>query len=193
MKEEILNEEWTDGVGKALKVVGGIVERKERETHQHDDTYVSDPEILIMDLRTGASLLLVTEEHEGGKTHGHGYRKCKSVMQNIPSKLPTKKVIGRLVSMIVKNFVPTNAPPEQYSVLVSKAIADIAAELADESKWNASTDKHAVAVNKAISDLLSHTMSRRAGDSLLKMKVAPNYATANHNIMRTLAGISVER
>ena len=34
MKDEINEREWTDGVGKALKTIGAMIEKKERMLHQ---------------------------------------------------------------------------------------------------------------------------------------------------------------
>ncbi len=171
MKEEISEREWTDGVGKALKTIGSMIEKKERMSHDADEDYVSDPRILIKDLVTGSELLVIPGTSEGGKTRGHGYRKCKSVTQTVASKLPTKKIIGRLMSLVIRNFVPKDAPAEQYSVMVQNAIEEVAKSIADDEQWDDNVEDYGPAVSKAISDLLEHTTTRRAGDSLLNMRV----------------------
>ena len=177
MKEEVNEREWTDGVGKTLKTIGALIEKKERASHDVDDDYVSDPQILIKDLKTGSELFIMTGDVEGGKTLGHGYRKCKSVVQTVRSKLPTKKIIGRLMSLVIRNFVPTDAPEEQYSAMVGNAIEEVARSLADDEQWDDNVEDYGPAVSKAISDLLEHTTTRRAGDSLLNVKVAPLVTT----------------
>ena len=69
--------------------------------------------------------------------------------------------------------MPVDASPEVYSTMVAKFIDDTAKEIANESKWSPDDTKHADAVNKAISDLLEHTVSTRAGDTLLNVKATP--------------------
>jgi len=172
MKEEVNEREWTDGVGKALKTMGAMIEKKERAMHGVDDEYTSNPQIYVKDMKTGSELILTTNTaNAGGKTHGNGYRKCKSVVQTVPSKLPTKKIIGRLMSLVIRNFVPKDAPAEQYSIMVQNAIEEVAYSLADDDQWDDKVEDYGPAVSKAISDLLEHTTTRRAGDSLLNMRV----------------------
>ncbi len=73
--------------------------------------------------------------------------------------------------MAIRNFVPTDTDPTHYSVVVENAIKDIAAMLANDSEWNIEEEKHAPALNKAISKLMDKTLSTRAGDTLLNVKV----------------------
>lgn len=189
MKEEINEREWTDGVGKTLKTIGAMIEKRERAAHDADDDYVSDPQILIKDLKTGSELLVVTGDTEGGKTHGHGYRKCKSVVQTVPSKLPTKKIIGRLMSLVIRNFVPKDAPSDEYSTMVKNAIEEVAKSLADDEQWDDKVDDHGPAVSKAISDLLEHTTTRRAGDSLLNVKIVGVTTYAPPTLAEQMGGL----
>jgi hypothetical protein len=172
--ERIREQEWTEGIGSALQKAGAILKKNERDEHDADENYYSNPNVLIMDLSTGSSVVLRTKRtDEAGKTKGYGYRKCPAVKQRITAKLPTKKIIARLTRMAIRAFVPKDAPPEQISVVVKKAIADIAADIADDSKWNAADDKHGAAVTKAVSELLGHTWTTRAGDSLTCLEAVP--------------------
>jgi len=164
--------EWTAGTGKTLSKLGAVLHKAEL-TLEPDVDIESNPALLVQDLNTGSSVVMMTEPHEGGKTHGNGYRRCKDVRQRIPASLPTKKVIGRLARMAVRNFVPTDAEPEEYSRIVRAAISDIAAELADESKWSVEDDKYGQAITAAINDVLDLTWSVRKGDTLLKMEAYP--------------------
>jgi len=174
MKEEIMKQEWNDGIAKVLKTIAGPIAKQEKERHNADEDYYADPQLYIQDLVTGASLMIKPDVLKTtGKTNGHGYRSCSAVTQRMTSKLPTKKIVGRLVSMMVRNFVPVDANPEVYSTMVAKFIDDTAKEIANESKWSPDDTKHADAVNKAISDLLEHTVSTRAGDTLLNVKATP--------------------
>ena len=174
MKEEIMKQEWTDGVAKILKSVATPILKMEKERHDNNEDYYADPQVYIQDLVTGASVMITTDVLKTtGKTNGRGYRSCSAVTQRMTSKLPTKKIVGRLVSMMVRNFVPKDASPEVYSTMVAKFIEDTAKEITNESKWSPDDAKYADAVNKAISDLLEHTVSTRAGDTLLNVKAVP--------------------
>ena len=172
--EGMNEQEWTDGAGSALQKAGNALKKAEKGRHDANEDYYSNPRILVMDLDSGASVILRTSRDDGnGKTKGYGYRKCPAVRQRITAKLPTKKIIARLTRMAIRSFVPTDAPPERVSVVVKKAIDDIAADIADDSKWNAADDKHGVAVTKAVSELLGHTWTTRAGDSLTSLEAIP--------------------
>jgi len=172
--ERIREQEWTDGVGSALQKAGAILKKSERDEHDADENYYSNPNVLVMDLNTGSSFVIRTKRtDEAGKTKGYGYRKCPSVKQRITAKLPTKKIIARLTRIAIRSFVPKDAPPERVSVVVKKAINDIAADIADDGKWNTADDKYGTAVTKAVSEVLGHTWSTRAGDSLTCLEAVP--------------------
>jgi len=174
MKEEIMKQEWNDGIAKVLKTIAGPIAKQEKERHNADEDYYADPQLYIQDLVTGASLMIQPDVLKTtGKTDGRGYRSCSAVTQRMTAKLPTKKIVGRLVSMMVRNFVPKDASPEVYSTMVAKFIEDTAKEITNESKWSPDDAKYADAVNKAISDLLEHTVSTRAGDTLLNVRIVP--------------------
>jgi len=164
--------EWTAGTGKALSKLGAELHRAELKA-EPDVDIEGDPVLLVQDLTTGTSVVMMTEPHEGGKTHGHGYRRCRDVRQRVPAALPTKKLIGRLARMAVRNFVPKDADPEQYSIIVQRAIEDIAAELADESVWSIEDDKFGNAIGAAVTAMLDLTWKVRKGDTLLRMEAYP--------------------
>jgi len=126
-----------------------------------------------MDLDSGASMILRTSRDGNTKTKGYGYRKCPAVRQRITAKLPTKKIIARLTRMAIRSFVPKDAPPERVSVVVQKAIEDIASQIANDDEWSAEDEKHGVAVTKAVNELMGHTWTTRAGDSLVSMEAVP--------------------
>jgi hypothetical protein len=166
--------EWTDGVGKALGKLASVLNKEEKGRHADTEDYYADPHVYVMDMNTGAAVLLeVDTENAKGKTHGRGYRRCAQVQQRMPSKFPQKKVMSRLLSMAIRNFVPEDTDPAYYSVVVNKAIEDIAQMLTDDSEWNVDDEKHSPALNKAISKLMDMTLSNRAGDTLINIKVTP--------------------
>jgi hypothetical protein len=163
--------DWTDGTAKALKVAASQIEKREKSLHDKHENYYADPHLMLMDMVTGASVMLRTEPHTGGKTHGHGYRRCAAVEQRIARKLPTKRIMRRLLRMAIRNFVPTDADPDEMSPVVKKALKDIAAIIADDSIED--DDKHEAALDAALEEILGHTMSTRSGDTLLKMQAIP--------------------
>jgi len=171
--EGMNEQEWTDGAGSALQKAGSALKKAEKERHDADEDYYSNPRILVMDLDSGASMILRTSRDGNSKTKGYGYRRCSAVKQRITAKLPTKKIIARLARMAIRSFVPTDAPPEQVSVVVKSAIEDIAAQIANEEGWSAEDDKYGVAVTNAVNELMGHTWTTRAGDSLVSMEAIP--------------------
>ena len=189
--KQVSEMEWTNGTAKALKKLASAIERQEKSRHTPDEDYYSNPELMVMDMLTGSTVMLQTEPHTGGKTHGNGYRRCASVTQRIPAKMQTKKMIGRLLRMSIRNFVSLDASDDEYSVVVAKAIKDIAAMLVDESEWSVEEDKYASALQSAISDLMELTTSVRAGDSLLKVEAIP-MSTAHMDVSKIVNKIKLE-
>jgi len=57
------------------------------------------------------------------------------------------------------------------SPVVKKALKDIAAIITDDTVED--DTKHEAALNEALEKILGHTMSTRAGDTLLKMQAIP--------------------
>lgn len=166
--------EWNDGTGKALQKFGAQLSKEEKSRHEGGEDYFADPRLFVMDMDSGAAVLIEpNRENEDGKTKGRGYRRCAQVQQRIPAKFPQKKVMGRLLSMAIRNFVPKDTDPSHYSVVVERAIKDIAAALTDDAKWNVEDEKHAPALNKAISELMDMTLSTRAGDTLINVTITP--------------------
>jgi len=169
--KQVAEMEWTDGTAKALKVVASQIEKREKNSHHKDEDYYSNPQVMVTDMLTGSTVMLVPEPHTGGKTHGNGYRRCAAVEQRIPRKLPMKRIMRRLLSMAIRNFVPTDADADVMSPVVKKALKDIAAIITDDTVED--DTKHEAALNEALEKILGHTMSTRAGDTLLKMQAIP--------------------
>mgnify|MGYP001164873706 CR=1 FL=1 len=163
--------DWTDGTAKALKTAAAQIEKREKSLHDTSEDYYADPQLMLTDMLTGSSIMLVTEPHTGGKTHGRGYRRCAAVEQRIARKLPTKRIMRRLLGMAIRNFVPADADPNTIGPVVEKALKDIAAIIADDSIED--NNKHETALNAALEKILGHTMSTRSGDTLLKMQAIP--------------------
>jgi len=165
-------ENWTDGSGKALSRVATILTKEENTRHDISVEYFSNPRLYVQDLNTGAALMVVPEEHEGGKTKGFGYRKCRSVNQRITHKVPPKLQLAILLDMIMKTLVPEGedrAGPLAEAAYKRIAEAMIEAQQADD--WLQKKAKHSVRVNEMIERIHNMTWTERKGDSLLKVEI----------------------
>tara|TARA_R110002012_G_scaffold85141_10_gene212425 strand:- start:281 stop:868 length:588 start_codon:yes stop_codon:yes gene_type:complete len=163
---------WTDGSGKALSKVASMLTKKENERHSKEDEYYSDPRLYVQDLNTGSAIMVVPEEHEGGKTHGRGYRKCKSVRQRIPHKVSPKLQIAVLLDMLVTQLVPKGE--DRLSPLAEAAyrrIAQAMLEAQEANDWLKENAKHSSKVNEVIEKIQDMTWVERKGDSLLKVDI----------------------
>lgn len=169
--KQVSEMEWTDGTAKALRALASQIEQREKSMHDKHEDYYSDPQIMVSDVLTGSTVMMVTEPHKGGKTKGRGYRRCPAVTQRITRKLPAKRIMRRLLRMSIRNFVPKDANEDEISPVVDKALKDIAAFIADDTIED--DPKYEEALNKAVAKIVGLTESERAGDTLLKMQAIP--------------------
>lgn len=163
---------WTDGSGKALTKVASMLTKKENKEHSMEEEYYSDPRLYVQDLNTGSAIMVVPEEHEGGKTHGRGYRKCKSVRQRIPHKVSPKLQVAVLLDMLVTQLVPKGE--DRISPLAEAAyrrIAEAMLEAQEANVWLKENAKHSSKVNEMIERIQEMTWVERKGDSLLKVEI----------------------
>ena len=86
---EIERMDWTDGSGTALKKAGALLSKIEKSMHDADEDYYSDPHILVVDMKTGASMTIGTEKKETGKTNGHHFRRQMPSSQRVSALQPT--------------------------------------------------------------------------------------------------------
>ena len=167
-----MNEEWTDGSGKALSKVASMLTKEENQRHTKDDDYFSDPRLYVQDLNTGAALMITPETHEGGKTQGRGYRKCKSVRQRMPNKVSPKLQVSVLLDMLVAQLVPKGE--DRVGPLAEAAyrrIVDAMLEAQQADDWLKQNAKHSKKVNEMIERLQEMTWVERKGDSLIKVDI----------------------
>ena len=176
---------WTDGAGKALSKLAAVIHKQEMARADREGDTFSDPQLLVQDLLTGTTILLNTEPHTGGKTDGHGYRRCSDVRQRIPHKVPPGLQVGVLLDMLVKMIVPADAPAEQVGPLAKAAYDRIAEAMLEAQEQAISTDKelakhwkeqyakHKEAVESVVQAIKDMTWSTRAGDTLVKVEAVP--------------------
>ena len=131
--------EWTDGTGKALATLGAAITKQEKEIRDDSEEYFSDPEIMVMDMLTGSTVMIQTEPHTGGRTHGRGYKREKSWKQRIPMKVPLTLQRNILLDMVVGMLVPEDS--DEVGALGKAAYTRIAEALKEGMEMSISTDK----------------------------------------------------
>ena len=190
---------WTDGAGKVLSKLAAVIHKQEMARADRDGDTFSDPMLMVQDLTTGTTILLQTESHEGGKTDGHGYRRCSDVRQRIPHKVPPGLQVGILLDMLVRMIVPSDAPADQVGPLAQAAyerIADAMLEAQEQAissdkelaaHWKEKYAKHKEAVGSVVQAIKDMTWSTRAGDTLCKVEAVPiGMATLDVSVLEEL-------
>lgn len=170
-----MNDEWTDGSGKALSKIASILTKKEKAIHDNDEEYFSNPRLYIQDMNTGASVIITTDkDNVGGKTQGHGYRKCSSVRQRVPHKVSPKLQMSVLLDMIVGMLVPNEEDRiGPLGIAAYNRIAEAVMNAQNADDWMKNNGKNITHVKDIIERLSDMTWTERSGDSLLNVKIIP--------------------
>jgi len=181
--KQIKEMRWTDGVGKALASLGAAITSAEKERHTDDEEYFSDPQIMVMDILTGATVMVQTEPHVGGRTHGRGYKREKSWNQRLPMKVPMSLQRNILLDMIVGMLVPEGST--EVGVLGKAAYSRIAQAMKEGLEMSISTDKdlathwkdkyakHASLVTEVSNQINDMTITRMSGRQQIKVEAIP--------------------
>ena len=198
--KEAADMDWTDGAGKVLATLGGILSKAEKESHDADEVYTSNPSLMVIDLETGATALLETEPHEGGRTQGQGYKKEAAYDQRIPMKVPMNLQRNILLDMIVSMLVPKES--ERIGPLGKAAYERIAQALKDGLELSISTDgdlarywksryaNHADLVTQLSEQINDMTVTTVTGKALCKMRAVPiTEAQLNADALEALQNI----
>jgi hypothetical protein len=198
--KEAADMDWTDGSGKVLATLGGILSRAEKEKHDAAEVYTSNPSLMVIDLETGATALLETEPHEGGRTQGQGYKKEAAYQQRIPMKVPLSLQRNILLDMIVSMLVPEGS--EEIGPLGKAAYKRIAGALKEGLEKSISTDtdlatywkeryaNHAQLVTELSEQINDMTITTVTGKALCKMRAIPlTVAELDVDAMRVLKKI----
>ena len=179
--EQTKEMEWTDGAGDSLIKLGRAIKKVEKNRHDINEEYFADGQYLVMDMETGSAVILQTKPHEGGKTQGHGSRRCKMVTQRIPHKVPTSLKVGVLLDMLVTML----AKGDETGPLAEAAYNRIVDAMIEGQEKSISTDKelalhwkkryarHGEKVNEMIEKINEMTWTERAGDALTCMEAIP--------------------
>jgi len=181
--EQAKEMEWTDGVGKALSTLGLALTKAENERHPPEDKYTSNPMLMVIDLETGSTVLLQTETHTGGRTHGHGYIKESSYEQRIPMKVPMALQRNVMLDMIVSMLVPKE--DDIVGPLGEAAYERIAEALKEGLEKSISTDKdlakywkmryanHAKLIGEVSDRINDMTITQMKGKAIARMEAIP--------------------
>ena len=174
---------WTDGVGKALASLGAIITKAEKTRYDDSEEYFSDPEIMVMDMLTGSTVMVQTEPHTGGRTQGHGYRKEAGWEQRIPMKVPLTLQRNILLDMVVGMLVPEGS--DEAGPLGKAAYTRIAEALKEGLEMSISTDKdlakhwkdkyakHAKLVDEISAQINDMTMTKMSGRQQIRVEAVP--------------------
>ena len=175
--------EWTDGAGKVLAALGSTLTKAEKAAHHADDTYATDPMLMVTDLLTGANVLLQTEAHTGGRTQGNGYKKEAAYEQRIPMKVPMNLQRNILLDMVVSMLVPKEE--DRIGPLGKAAYERIAKAIKEGHDKSIDTDKdlaeywkqryanHAELVEEIVASINEMTVTQMTGKSFCKMEAIP--------------------
>lgn len=181
---------FTDGSGKALKKLGALLDRHESDRHGQDEDYFSDPNMCVIDLNTGETILIQPSGNEGGKTKGRGYRKCRSVEQRIPHRVPPSLQMAVVLDMLV----PMLSNGNQVGPLAQAAYDRIATAMVDAQQsddWLKQNGRHVKEVKQMLEQIQNMTWTTRKGDSLLNVdfNVVEN-AQLDLNAIKELEGLN---
>ena len=200
--KEANNVEWTDGAGKVLSTLGALLSKAEKASNPDDVTYTSDPRLMVMDLETGATVMVQTEPHTGGRTQGHGYRKEAGWEQRIPMKVPLTLQRNILLDMIVGMLVPEGS--DEAGPLGKAAYTRIAEALKEGLENNINTDedlakywkkkyaKHAKLVDEISAQINDMTKTKMTGAMLCKMQAtAVTEAKLDPDEVQSILGVRV--
>ncbi len=181
--EQAKQMEWTDGVGKALATLGAVITKEEKERRDDSEEYFSDPEIMVMDMLTGSTVMIQTEPHTGGRTQGRGYKRERSWEQRIPMKIPLTLQRNILLDMIVGMLVPEGS--DEVGVLGKVAYKRIAEALKEGLEMSISTDKelakhwkdkyakHARLVTEVSDQINDMTVTKMSGRQQIRVQAVP--------------------
>ena len=179
--EQTKEMEWTDGAGDSLIKLGREIKKVEKTRHDINEEYFGDGQYIVMDMETGSAVILQTKPHEGGKTQGHGFRRCKMVTQRIPHKVPTSLKVGVLLDMLVAML----AKGDETGPLAEAAYQRIVNAMLEAQEKSISTDKelavhwkkryakHKEKVDEMIEKINEMTWTERAGDALTCIEAIP--------------------
>ena len=91
---------WTPGAGKTLRALGDALMNTEYESSDTTIETRASPRLMVVDMDTGATILLKPIPHSGGKTKGDGYVRYPDYEQSNPQRVPPTLKVAILLDKI---------------------------------------------------------------------------------------------
>lgn len=174
---------WTNGVGKFLKDFGEKIMKEER-TIEIEDEITSNPQLLILDLLSGESVILASKD-DNNRTKNAGYIRRPDVVQRIPHKIPPTLVQNVLLDMIVPMLAKQIGEEkkldyeveENWSPLIKAAYTRITESILEAQEnqiknkkiakvWKENNAKHKKEIQIVVDKLTESTLTKKNGDMI---------------------------
>ena len=168
---------WTQGIGKTLRALGDALMKREYDDADTTSETRTNPELIVVDMNTGSTILLKTVPHEGGKTDGSGYVRYPDYEQSNPMRVPPT----------LKEAVMLDKMAGMLGGRLTKAVMnEIAAAMAEANELRLSNDKEAYKhwieehskypdeLNSMLEQFRQMTVKNQKGDTLIQMQAIPH-------------------
>tara|TARA_R110002020_G_scaffold118792_3_gene271343 strand:+ start:9528 stop:10163 length:636 start_codon:yes stop_codon:yes gene_type:complete len=188
--EQAKQMQWTPGAGKTLRALGDALMNTEYESADTDTVTRENPQLMVVDMNTGATILLKPIPHSGGKTKGDGYVRYADYEQSNPQRIPpTLKVVillDKIAGMLGGRI--TSAVMREIAEAMSEAnILRLSNDKATYQHWIDEHAKHPEALEEILTEFRQMTVKNQKGDTLIQMKAIPHMvATADVRVMQDI-------
>jgi hypothetical protein len=168
---------WTPGVGKTLRMLGDALMKTEYNESDIKSETRTDPQLMIVDMNTGSTILLKTTPHEGGKTDGSGYVRYPDYEQSNPMRVPPtlKEAVmldkmagmldGRITASIMREIVEAMSEANELRLSNDKEAY---------KHWVAEHSKYPEQLNDMLEEFRQMTIKNQKGDTLIQMQAIPH-------------------
>jgi len=168
---------WTEGVGKALRTLGDLLMKVEYANCDPTDETRTSPELMVMDMTTGTTILLKVAPHKGGKTDGDGYVRFPDYEQSNPMRIPpTLKeaiMLDKLAGML-GGRIATAVMREIAEAMVEANELRLSADKETYKNWIDEHAKYPDELKGMLDELRQSTIKNQKGDTLLAMQAIPH-------------------
>jgi len=168
---------WTPGAGKTLRMLGDALMKTEYTESDVSSETRTDPQLMVVDMNTGSTILLKTTPHEGGKTDGSGYVRYPDYEQSNPMRVPpTLKeavMLDKMAGMLGGRL--TASVMREIAEAMSEANALRLSNDKEAYKyWIAEHSKYPDELNGMLEQFRLMTIKNQKGDTLIQMQAIPH-------------------
>ena len=168
---------WTPGAGKTLRMLGDALMKTEYTESDVSSETRTDPQLMVVDMNTGSTILLKTTPHEGGKTDGSGYVRYPDYEQSNPMRVPpTLKeavMLDKMAGMLGGRL--TASVMREIAEAMSEANALRLSNDKEAYKyWIAEHSKYPDELNSMLEQFRLMTIKNQKGDTLIQMQAIPH-------------------